>query len=92
MKPIKYSGDSTEREELRVQEVGAFDAKTHLSALLERVAQGESFTITKRGTPIAELRPITKAKNTTRVLGWAKDQGWMAPDFDAPLEDFQGYQ
>ena len=37
--------------------VGAFEAKTHLSALLERVAQGESFTITRHGKPVAQLVP-----------------------------------
>ena len=37
--------------------VGAFEAKTHLSALLERVGQGESFTITRHGKPIARLVP-----------------------------------
>jgi prevent-host-death family protein len=37
--------------------VGAFDAKTHFSALLERVEAGESFVITKRGTPVARLVP-----------------------------------
>lgn len=38
--------------------VGAFEAKTHLSALLERVAQGETFTITRHGKPVARLVPI----------------------------------
>lgn len=38
-------------------EIGAYEAKTHLPALLKRVAQGESITITRRGTPVAELRP-----------------------------------
>lgn len=35
--------------------VGAFEAKTHLSTLLERVAAGEEVTITKHGKPIARL-------------------------------------
>jgi prevent-host-death family protein len=35
--------------------VGAFEAKTHLSALLDRVAAGEEVTITKHGKPIARL-------------------------------------
>jgi prevent-host-death family protein len=38
--------------------VGAFEAKTHLSSLLERVAQGESFTITRHGKPVARLVPV----------------------------------
>jgi prevent-host-death family protein len=35
--------------------VGAFEAKTHLSALLDRVAAGEEVTITKHGKPVARL-------------------------------------
>jgi prevent-host-death family protein len=41
--------------------IGAFDAKTHLSGLLEQVARGESFLITRRGKPIASLCPVTSA-------------------------------
>ena len=37
--------------------VGAFEAKTHLSALLERVARGEEIVITRHGKPIARLVP-----------------------------------
>ena len=39
-------------------EIGAYDAKTHLPALLERVARGEEIVITKHGKPIARLVPI----------------------------------
>jgi len=39
--------------------VGTFDAKTRLSELLERVAEGESFVITRRGHAIARLVPAT---------------------------------
>lgn len=35
--------------------VGAFEAKTHLSSLLERVAAGEQVVITKHGKPLARL-------------------------------------
>jgi prevent-host-death family protein len=42
-------------------EVGAYEAKTHLPALLERVARGEQITITKHGRPIARLVPIGKS-------------------------------
>jgi prevent-host-death family protein len=41
-------------------EVGAYEAKTHLPRLLERVRQGESITITKHGTPVARLVPVEK--------------------------------
>jgi prevent-host-death family protein len=39
-------------------EIGAYEAKTHLSELLERVRKGERFVITKHGQAVAELRPI----------------------------------
>ena len=35
--------------------IGAFEAKTHLSSLLERVAAGEEVVITKHGKPVARL-------------------------------------
>ena len=38
-------------------EIGAFEAKTHFSRLLERTRHGESFTITLRGRPVARLLP-----------------------------------
>lgn len=37
--------------------VGAFEAKTHFSALLERVAKGETIEITRRGKVVARLVP-----------------------------------
>ena len=42
-------------------DIGAYEAKTHLPALLERVARGERFTITKHGRPIARLVPIQRS-------------------------------
>lgn len=41
-----------------MKEVGAFEAKTHLPKLLNRVAQGERITITRRGKPVALLVPV----------------------------------
>jgi prevent-host-death family protein len=35
--------------------VGAFEAKTHLSALLDKVAAGEDIVITRHGQPVARL-------------------------------------
>jgi prevent-host-death family protein len=37
--------------------IGTFEAKTHLSDLLEQVEAGESFVITRRGQPVARLVP-----------------------------------
>ncbi len=43
-------------------EIGIFDAKTRLSELLRRTQTGESFRITQRGVPVAELVPIGLSK------------------------------
>jgi len=40
--------------------VGAYQAKTHLAELLEKVEAGEEITITRHGTPVARLVPIKK--------------------------------
>ena len=39
-------------------QIGAFEAKTHLSQLLQRVEAGERFVITKHNRPVAELVPF----------------------------------
>lgn len=45
-----------------MQTVGTFEAKTHLSALLDRVANGEKITITRHGVPAAILIPVEAAE------------------------------
>jgi len=40
--------------------VGAYEAKTRFSELIERVAGGEEFTITRHGSPVARLVPVKK--------------------------------
>lgn len=39
-------------------EIGAFEAKTHLPRLLQRVQAGERFIITRHHRPVAELIPF----------------------------------
>lgn len=41
-----------------MREVGAFEAKTHLSELLAQVEAGETVTITRRGKAVAQLVPV----------------------------------
>ncbi len=45
--------------------VGAYEAKTHLAALLDRVERGERITITRHGRPVAELVPPAGAAVVT---------------------------
>jgi len=41
-----------------MRQVGAFEAKTHLSELLAAVEAGEEITITRRGRAVARLVPV----------------------------------
>ena len=44
-----------------METIGSFEAKTHFAALLDRVAKGETITITRHGVPAATLAPVGKA-------------------------------
>lgn len=57
-----------------MREIGAFEAKTHLSELLAAAEAGESVTITRRGQPVARLVPVsdthdTRAEAVRRIAG-----------------------
>ena len=43
--------------------VGAFEAKTRLSQLLDQVERGETVTITRHGEPVAQLVPAKPARD-----------------------------
>lgn len=45
---------------------GAFEATTHLAELLDRVEHGESVTITRHGTPVAQLVPVATIQKRNR--------------------------
>jgi prevent-host-death family protein len=45
--------------------IGAYEAKTHLSQLLERVEAGESIAITRHGQDVARLIPATPTSKTS---------------------------
>ena len=71
----------------RVREaVSLYEAKTHLSELVEQAAQGQEIVIAKSGKPKARLVPLAP-KDTRRLRrpGRGKGRGWVARDFDAPL-------
>jgi prevent-host-death family protein len=75
---------------MKVKEIGAFEAKTHLSELLEQVRKGAVFFITKRGHPIAELRPVNLPERRSR-FGCDKERVRIGADFDAPIEAMKEY-
>ncbi len=69
-----------------------FDAaKDHLRELVAGMVPGEELVLTSHGDPVAVvIRP--PRTSWPCQPGSAKDtKYWMAPDFDAPLEDFKEY-
>ncbi|MDQ1451579.1 MAG: hypothetical protein QOK38_1445 [Acidobacteriaceae bacterium] len=76
--------------------INIYEAKTHLSALVEKAAQGEEIVIAKAGKPMAKLVPLEPKASAPRKFGQnALQITYIAPDFDAPLpediiEDFYG--
>ena len=46
--------------------IGAYEAKTHLPQLLDRVAHGEHLIITRHGKPVAQLIPVTTERQRVR--------------------------
>lgn len=68
--------------------VNIHEAKTHLSRLLARVAQGESVVIAKAGRPIAKLTPMdAPASGQSRRLGFLKGAFEIPEDFDTMGSD-----
>jgi prevent-host-death family protein len=77
-----------------MKKVNLYEAKGHLSALVDRVAEGETVVICRRNVPVAELRPVRKGRRARRPVGLAR--GFQAPQtFFEPLppdllDDFEG--
>ncbi len=69
-----------------METVNIYEAKTQLSALVERAAAGEEIVIAKNGRAVARLVPLAK-RTAPRPLGRFKGQIEMTEDFDAPLPD-----
>ena len=64
--------------------VNLYEAKTRLSELVDRAAEGETIVIAKAGTPMARLVPLPPEPPKRAPGGW-KGQIWIADDFDDPL-------
>jgi prevent-host-death family protein len=53
---------------MHLQPIGSYETKTHLADVLRRVREGQGFTITQRGEPVADLLP---AGSSARLAGAA---------------------
>lgn len=74
---------------MKPKQIGVFEAKTRLSELLDHVTQGQVYLISKRGQPVAELRPVAQPG----ALSFGCDAGRirMREDFDVPVPDLEEY-
>lgn len=66
--------------------VNLYEAKTQLSALVERAARGEEVVIAKAGQPRARLVPLGRPAAPRRPGAW-KGRLVIGSDFDAPLPE-----
>jgi len=63
-------------------QVNIHEAKTQLSMLVEKVAQGESFIIAKAGKPMAKVIPFTQTTKQIKRVGFMSGQIKVPEDFD----------
>jgi prevent-host-death family protein len=55
-----------------MKKVNLYEAKVNLSALVDRVAEGETVVICRRNVPAAELRPVRTPRRKRRPVGLAR--------------------
>ena len=73
-----------------MQTVTIQEAQACLPQLLAQLLPGEELTITQQGEPLAQVRKAQRGSWPCKA-GSAAGKIHMAPDFDAPLEDFKEY-
>jgi prevent-host-death family protein len=66
-----------------METVSVYDAKTHLSRLLDQVEAGGEVVITRNGQPVARL--VQAAPAPVRRFGTLRGAVTVREDFDAPL-------
>jgi prevent-host-death family protein len=67
--------------------ISLYEAKTHLSSLVDRAAAGEEIIIAKNGTPRAKLIALRPVGTEPRRPAGALKVTAIAADFDAPDRD-----
>jgi prevent-host-death family protein len=71
-------------------QVNLYEAKTHLSSLVDRAAKGEEIVIAKAGKPMAKLSAVSVEEQKAEPLPWGQNLlgiTYIADDFDAPLSE-----
>jgi antitoxin (DNA-binding transcriptional repressor) of toxin-antitoxin stability system len=67
------------------------EAHARLPELLDQLQPGEEVTITADGTPVAQFKKAERTSWPSKAGSYKKAGFWMAPDFDAPLDEFKEY-
>lgn len=67
--------------------VNIHQAKTHLSQLLQEVAQGQDVVIARSGVPIARLVAWQPPPQPVAAPGAMRGGIQLMDDFDSPLDD-----
>ena len=75
-----------------MQTIPVEQAEGHLAEIIEKLPPGEEVVLTRDDKPVARLVRMEERTSWPSKAGSAKDTIlWMAPDFDAPLDDFKEY-
>jgi prevent-host-death family protein len=64
------------------ESVNVYEAKTHLSQLLDRAAAGEEIVIARAGRPVARLVALAEPASRRRIPGGWQGKVSIASDFE----------
>ncbi len=67
------------------------EAMTRLDHLIEQLQPGEEILIIQRGQPLAQVKKAERTSWPCQAGSYPKSDFWMAPDFNALLDDFKEY-
>ncbi len=72
-----------------MDQVNVYDAKTHLSRLLERVEAGEEIVIARAGRPVARLVPAARPHRVPGMWAgrWKPAADWDSPEVNEEISD-----
>jgi len=72
--------------------VNIHEAKTNFSKLVRRAEEGEEIVVRRGREPVARIAPLQRGRGGVRGRGSMKDEIWIGPDFDEPLEEFAEFE
>jgi antitoxin (DNA-binding transcriptional repressor) of toxin-antitoxin stability system len=77
--------------DLGMSMISVQDAQARLADLIRGLSPGQVVTITENDQPVARLARTEPNDYWPCKAGSARGKIWMAPDFEAPLEEFEEY-